>query len=69
MLEWRSVVVERQGQSRQPAPGRPCKTPMRPRSRTTPWLLDDVRDALVSLGERRNPKKDRRLQLRLLFGV
>jgi hypothetical protein len=42
---------------------------MRSRSLTTPWLIDEVRDVLASQGERKSPEKDRRRQLRMLFGV
>ena len=61
--------MNRQGEHRNANVTQPPQRTMRPRSLTTPWLMEDIRDALASTGERRFPQSSRRRQLRLLFGV
>ncbi|MBM3266573.1 MAG: hypothetical protein FJZ01_02905 [Candidatus Sericytochromatia bacterium] len=61
--------MNREGNCRPLDNQRSQRPAMRPRSLTTPWLMDEVRDALASQGERKAPERDRRRQLRMLFGV
>jgi hypothetical protein len=61
--------LNREGECRRLELQRSQRPAMRPRSLTTPWLIDEIRDVLASQGDRKAPGKSRRRELRMLFGV